>query len=185
VIVGDATSLPPDEAIVVQWTIDDTASDVALYLPTGLFSDPNSMVDFMQYGSAGNGRESEADEAGFWTAGTFVENAFSMIFIGECFEYGVDLWFTVTSVDEFNSEDLEIGPNPFSNAVNLTLSNPLRSTGILSVIDITGKVIYQDNYGGDMQTSYAIPASTWNSGIYFLQLEYQGELLETRKLIKR
>ena len=184
VISGDATSVPPDEAIIVQWTMDDNASDVALYLPTGSFSDPNAMVDFMQYGSGGNGRESEAADAGYWVAGTFVQNSFTMVFIGECFDFGVEFWFTVTSVDEFLSESLEIGPNPINDELIISLPHSLPNTGVFRVIDITGKVILEEQFGANGQIRYEIETSTWSDGLYFVQLEYDGELKGTRKLVK-
>ncbi|MFM7310837.1 MAG: hypothetical protein ACKOZY_09540, partial [Flavobacteriales bacterium] len=60
-IVNGDFSLSPYESVTIHWSamtgFNTTASDVGLYLPSGAYSDPASMVDFMQYGAAGQGRE--------------------------------------------------------------------------------------------------------------------------------
>ena len=46
-------------------------SDFGLYM-SGSFTDPTQMVDFVQWGGNGIGRESVAVSAGIWTSGDFV-----------------------------------------------------------------------------------------------------------------
>ena len=49
----------------------DSAADMGIYLPEGRFSDPEALVDFVQWGAAGIGREAVADAKGIWQAGRF------------------------------------------------------------------------------------------------------------------
>ncbi|RMG26729.1 MAG: CHRD domain-containing protein [Bacteroidetes bacterium] len=81
-----------DTVMVSGFAIDDAAADVGLYLPTGAFSDPNNMVDFMQYGSAGNGRESVAAAKGIWTAGQYIMGEGPYTFVGGGEDLGAGFW---------------------------------------------------------------------------------------------
>ena len=51
--------------------LNANSSDLSLYLD-GNFTSPSSMIDFVQWGSGGNGRESVAVAAGIWMEGDFV-----------------------------------------------------------------------------------------------------------------
>jgi len=66
---GDNTAT----AVYIQFAsaLDTTSSDLGLYLDSN-FASPSSMVDFVQWGGSGNGREFEAVIAGIWQEGDFV-----------------------------------------------------------------------------------------------------------------
>src|SRR5688572_20767989 len=51
--------------------LSQTASDLGLY-DSASFASTDSMQDFLQWGSGGNGRELTASEKGIWTAGAFL-----------------------------------------------------------------------------------------------------------------
>ncbi|MBI3959941.1 MAG: lamin tail domain-containing protein [Chloroflexi bacterium] len=68
IVAGDDFILVPGEILVVRpWTdLDDNASDLALYTD-GNFSNPASLVDFVQWGSGGPiGRANVAVSKGIW-----------------------------------------------------------------------------------------------------------------------
>jgi|GEM_PF-736582 len=67
-------------------------SDLGLYLGTGAFADPASMVDFTQWKTSGNGRESVAVAKGIWGAGQFVTNNEPYRYTGNGFQDGVAYW---------------------------------------------------------------------------------------------
>jgi len=72
------------------------ASDVGLYLPSGGFGSAANMVDFMQYGAAGQGREGVAATAGIWTAGDFVVTSSGpWMYTGDGTQNGVMFWSTL------------------------------------------------------------------------------------------
>ena len=75
-LLSGSLNLAAGAEVEIQLTsisLDDTAADLGLYLDgTTDFSLPAGMVDFTQWGSAGNGRESVAATKGIWTAGTYI-----------------------------------------------------------------------------------------------------------------
>ena len=83
------------EELSVSWNttgMNPTGSDLGLYLPMGGFDNFVNMVDFVQWGSAGNGRESVANTAGFWVSGTFLEGDAPYTYIGNGSDHGVGTW---------------------------------------------------------------------------------------------
>ena len=48
-----------------------SSSDLGLYLNSN-FTSTTSMLDFLQWGSSGNGRENVANSKGIWTTGDFI-----------------------------------------------------------------------------------------------------------------
>lgn len=98
VIDGDLM-LSPNEEVSFTWNtsgMNPAGSDLGLYLPTGLFTSAAAMVDFVQWGSAGNGREPVANQAGIWVSGTFVTGGFPYVYTGNGTENGVGFWETET-----------------------------------------------------------------------------------------
>jgi hypothetical protein len=75
ILSGDLV-LSPQEEVAINWPattgFNTSASDIGLFLPNGAFSSAAAMVDFMQYGAGGQGRENVAVAAGIWSAGTFL-----------------------------------------------------------------------------------------------------------------
>lgn len=72
------TPVWPGDFLVVEWSASNfTTSDgeVGLYFNDNNFGNPDNMADYMQYGTDGHEREDEADAAGVWEIGQFVELA--------------------------------------------------------------------------------------------------------------
>ncbi len=57
--------------------LDDTSADLGLY-STNTFANSDSMVDFIQWGAGGLGRESVAVAKGIWTTGDFISISSNM-----------------------------------------------------------------------------------------------------------
>ena len=92
-LVEGSLNLAPGASVTLSdWPIDDNAADLGLYLPSGDFSDANAMVDFMQYGDDGQGRESVAVQKGIWSAGDFVEGNPPFSYVGNGLQDGVNFW---------------------------------------------------------------------------------------------
>ncbi len=72
--------------------LTDAGADIGIYLPEGGFGSPEAMVDFFQWGSAGNGRESVAVSKGIWSAGDFAEGSGPFVYTGDGVENGVSIW---------------------------------------------------------------------------------------------
>lgn len=112
-IVSGDYSLSAYESVTIHWTastgFNTTASDIGLYLPSGAYSDPASMVDFMQYGAGGQGREGVAAAGGRWTAGAFATGTGPWYYTGNGQSNGLANWstnavsFAVFQVDMSNA----------------------------------------------------------------------------------
>ena len=78
----DAGVLEPGDFVEIDGSVVGlTAESGELGLYEGQdFGDPNSIVRYVQWGSADNGRVSTAIEAGVWADGSFVDNGGSSIF---------------------------------------------------------------------------------------------------------
>ena len=90
---------PNQEVTISGFGLDVSEADLSLYLPivnTGNpnvdFTDPAIMVDFTQWGSAGNGRESVAAAKGIWTTGDFISTADTYNYIGNGSQNGLNFW---------------------------------------------------------------------------------------------
>jgi 1,4-alpha-glucan branching enzyme len=101
-IVDGDMNLSPGESVTLAWNsssgFNTTSSDLGLYLGTGNFADPASMVDFFQYGGSGQGRESVAASAGYWTAGTFLSGTGPWYYNGNGSVTGASQWSTTQLV---------------------------------------------------------------------------------------
>lgn len=95
-IVSGDLILSSGESVSIHWTASTGfgagQSDMGLYLPSGGFNDPASMVDFMEYGAAGQGRENVAASAGLWTAGTFLTGSGPWYYTGNGSASGLGQW---------------------------------------------------------------------------------------------
>jgi len=82
------------QVILSGWALTDAASDLGIFLGTGAFSDAAAMVDFTQWGSAGNGRESVAVTKGIWTAGDFISGNAPYAYTGDGLQNGLSYWIS-------------------------------------------------------------------------------------------
>lgn len=75
----------------------------------------------------------------------------------------------ITDIDEYVLQmGLTISPNPMINASDLSFSNPDNLDYVLSITDMTGKVVR--TYPASSQNQYLIERGSLNSGVYYYQL---------------
>ncbi|MFM9005414.1 MAG: hypothetical protein ACKOSR_07915, partial [Flavobacteriales bacterium] len=95
-VVAGSLDLAAGASVTIEWLastgFNPTASDLGLYLPNSSFSNPASMVDFMQYGAAGQGRENVAQQAGLWQAGTFLTGSGPWSYMGDGTQNNISFW---------------------------------------------------------------------------------------------
>lgn len=188
VLSGSLTSLAPNAEVEVTVVfsnsnvLTDASSDLAIYLPTGSFGSAANMIDFVQWGAGGIGREGLAVTNGFWTAGTFINVAPPYEFTGSATNFGVTFWDTLLSVEGF--EDLtkfEISPNPASLNLNITLPSNIENA-TLRVFDLLGKKVLEQELS-NIQT-VSVDVSKWNSGIYIVRVS-SDDLTQTKRFVKQ
>lgn len=171
VINGDF-SLSAGEEVALTWNasfgFNTAASDLGLYLPSGAFTSTSAMVDFMQYGGAGQGRENVANAAGLWTAGTFLTGSGPWYYTGDGSASGANQWTDVAPVDvtfQVNMSQQTISPNGVHFAGNMQNWNASSTAmvdegnGIYSITFTLFEGIYQYKFinGNDFPQAEFVP----------------------------
>lgn len=87
----------------------------------------------------------------------------------------------VTSIVGFNQSNVAIYPNPMNNQFTIELGSQTNNTQI-NIISIEGKTVYNNTLLNNNKV--IIDASTWNKGVYFVQLQSNSSS-KTFKLIKQ
>ena len=184
-VVTGSLNLAPGAEVTVFISgnyLNDTAADLGLYLPTGGFGQAANMVDFTQWGSSPNGRESVAVTKGIWTAGTFINVAPPYEFNGGATDFGVNFWSTLLSVENFEDiSKFSISPNPASLNLNIEIPGNVENA-TLKVFDLLGKKVLEREISG-MQTM-SVDVSNWNSGVYIVRVT-SDDVTQTKRFIKQ
>lgn len=150
--------------------LDDNDSDFCLYLGSGSFGSASAMVDFVQWGDGGNGRENVAVSKGIWTAGTFLDDTDAPFqYNGNGTENGVAFWGSLLSINEFNSNTLSISPNPAVS--NITLEFSQNIDGTIEVFNLLGKRVYLSSVNSQVTD---LDISGWASGVYLVKISSEG-----------
>ncbi len=183
-VVSGSLNLAPNAEVTITSSgfLNDSGADLGLYLPSGGFGSAANMVDFMQWGTAGNGRESVAVSAGLWTAGTFINVAAPYEFNGSNADSGVNFWGTSLGVNDIDSvSSISLSPNPSNAILNIQLEgNPSQLK--IEVFDILGKQIFTRSIENSNITQ--IEVSNWNNGVYLIKISNDGKV-ETKRFIKQ
>jgi DNA/RNA endonuclease YhcR with UshA esterase domain len=149
-IVNGSASLAAGATVTFSGLNIDPAgggADFCLYTPTGSFSMAANMLDFMQFGSGGNGRESVAVAKGIWTAGQFITGPGQYNYGGGANNNGLSFWSSVAvdCADLFISEYIEGS----SNNKAFEIFNPTNSS-----VNLSNYVIYEVGNGGSFTNTF-------------------------------
>ncbi|MCG8330514.1 MAG: hypothetical protein MI974_22645, partial [Chitinophagales bacterium] len=103
-------NLAPGATVTLSLTeinLDENGADLGLYRTgTTDFSDENYMIDFTQWETGGNGRESVAVAKGIWTAGQFVSSTPDYCYTGNgTTDNGASFWSGDDDMDGVNDID--------------------------------------------------------------------------------
>lgn len=183
-VQSGSLNLAPNADVVVTVNdayLNDTAADLGLYLPTGSFASAAVMVDFTQWGSGGNGRESVAVTKGIWTAGTFINVPPPYEYTGNGGQNGFQFWGTLLSVDDFETDsNFNLFPNPSDTALNIQFKNNI-SNGTLDVYDMLGKKVISQSITNEFTS---LNVSQLNNGLYLIKIKSDIGV-ETKRFIKK
>lgn len=82
-----------------------------------------------------------------------------------------------------STSSLMVYPNPSNGLVNVVLVRETTNLNVeIEVLDIQGKLVYENNIVGSKITKTQLNLSELNNGIYFVKVAY-GDKVETKKLI--
>ena len=99
--------------------------------------------------------------------------------------FGIDNFTTsdnFVGISENNlTSKLVVYPNPFNNKLNIDLATTGNEKIEISVSDVSGKIIYNENFTG---IHYTIDLEYLQKGIYFIEVK-TGEYKTVKKLIKQ
>lgn len=182
-VVSGLLNLAPDAEVTVSSPgfLNNTASDLGLYLPSGSFGSPAAMEDFMQYGSGGNGRESVAVSKGIWTAGSFVSAAPPYEYTGNGAQNGFQFWDTSLGINDFNTTfGINLYPNPTRSLLNIEMKNNGDKL-TFQVLDILGKQVLKGSLNSESLSQ--IDVSNIEHGLYMIKIS-TGDKSETKRFIK-
>ncbi len=140
-IVGGGNYLDPGETVTYQWNAwnpDPNGDDFSLFLPGGNVNSSADILDYVQWGDAGNTNENLAVSAGIWGAGDFVFDTPPYDFLGGAGDHGVEFWdfivppCSIVSIEAGVQSPCNGIDNTFTQEIIVTYSNE-PSTGFLRV----------------------------------------------------
>jgi hypothetical protein len=109
-LISGSLLLNPNSSIVIQWNAFPAfpaAGNISLHEAASSITDANKILDFMQWGAAGQGVESTANTAGKWVSGTYITDVSPFSYIGDGLQNGVAFWDGITP--PCNISDLSAG----------------------------------------------------------------------------
>ena len=76
---------------------------------------------------------------------------------------------------------LKLWPNPTHDAIYVQWAAPVQGASI-SISDVTGRLLLRQPLTGTQPTSISL--SPWPSGVYIYQINSQGQVLQTGRVVK-
>jgi hypothetical protein len=191
-LVSGDFDLASGEMVTIAWTsvtgFGAIASDVGLYLPSGNFSSPAAMVDFMEYGAGMQGRENVAVSAGYWVANTFISTSGPYYFTGGATDYGFQFWSNQMPVDvaEVVINEVDANQTGLDAAEFIELYGaPNASLDGLVVVFVNGNLnngVDNASYAAYDLDGFSTDANGFfvlgNAGVNGVQLEFPGNSLQ-------
>ena len=174
---GDLMLEPGEILVVTDFVALAEQGEMGLYSATP-YSDPNNVMDYMEWGNTGHQRSGVAVQAGQWVEGDFAP----AIAAGTSLEYdgegdAASDWVTVSTpticeentgsvatieIHELNS--YQVYPNPASTTLNL---KDIDSGSKIEIINLAGQVMSKFTIQG---TSSTIELKNYNSGIHLVKI---------------
>ena len=87
----------------------------------------------------------------------------------------------------FTENGLQVYPNPGTGVFAFSLAQPAQGSIRLTIMDITGRLVIQDNLANFTQGNFhgSFDISDQPSGVYFLQIEAEGQKFGKRIALTR
>jgi len=193
-------TIPPGGFLVVSWnSLGTNEGELGLYREnTPNFGDPANILDYIQYGADGNGRDDVAASAGIWSENEFVttvESGQSYSFFPDEPGDQVDKWLpgsptpgeenqkaeTVSIEDELElADDFRLDgnfPNPFNPSTVIQFDLPAASRVTLEVFNIIGRKVMTlpaQSFSAGQNRQLRLDAANLTSGRYIYRLRAES-----------
>ncbi len=106
---------------------------------------------------------------------------FTVEFLDSCIEtYTINWLLEPLSIADNASITFEVYPNPAKEYINILMSNALNTS--LSLVDLSGRVLELVTLE-EGQEEYQLDVSEYASGVYFIEVVQDGNLMKSEKLI--
>jgi hypothetical protein len=165
-------------------TAGSSSGSVALWAPGTVFPNPSpaNLVDFVQWGAAGQAYASVAIAAGLWSSGTFVNSSLPITRSNNYGSTGSSEWASSMALAEISLEQMvQIGPLPFDDELNFKFEQGHDFT-LIRVYDVLGKLLHKQKFILPSE-SFIYHSSKLKKGVYLVQLEtVTGKVLVKRVL---
>ena len=190
-ISGTLTGMTPGATAVIGLTIPPgfaAGESISIWYPGSLPSNatPINLVDFLQYGSAGNAYESVAVTAGTWTLGDFISVPFPINFNGGISDYGINFYGTFVGIDNPNTaNDISIYPNPCVDysIIDIPQEIVIDESIVAEIYNAEGKLIEVTDKISD--PLFNVNTSKLQTGFYFIRLMNAAVEVKTLRLVKQ
>jgi hypothetical protein len=172
------------DVVISGFALEQMGADLGLYINGLNFGNPVNMEDFLQWGSAGNGRESVAVAKGIWEVGTFIAGEPNTYFFnGGANDHGVGFWdITLSLNDEILNSSVSIYPNPINDQLSIKKIQNINLREA-TIFDITGRQLSSIDLSQTLSEK-TIRLSYMPHGIYFLKITDDQGSSVAKKFIK-
>ena len=181
-IVNGDYNLSPNEEVefTSDITLNEVSADLGLYSISS-FGSSTAMIDFLQWGAGGIGRESVAVSKGIWAAGDFIDTTTTYEFTGSSTDTGSSFWqSSVLSINAEQNLDFDVYPNPASN--NIVIQLPLGEDKIgVTLYDFSGRIVKEAQI---TTLNNSINIENFISGVYILKVT-TSDKLGVKRIIKK
>lgn len=83
-----------------------------------------------------------------------------------------------------NTIDFKVFPNPASDYFKIQLKNPMLKSGMLTIFNSAGEIIYQKNIAVISQTLYQLDIRNFSKGAYIVHAQFGEEQVEKTVLVQ-
>ncbi len=157
-----------DSASLLSLTIISIDDSIALTDATLSVSEQNAQYQWI---SCDDNANIENANGATYTA-TETGNYACVITLGECTDTTSCEMVTIISNQDLENKNHKIYPNPTSGNLFLDLSN-IHSEVKISLIDVLGKIVFNST---EYNNQIIVISNESRNGIYFLRLEYEGDV---------
>ncbi|PKP48166.1 MAG: hypothetical protein CVT95_04705 [Bacteroidetes bacterium HGW-Bacteroidetes-12] len=189
IVGGSPAALLPGQTVWLNgFPMNLAGGDLALYIPGtsgGGFSNAANMLDYVQWKTSGNARESVAVSKGIWSAGAFVAGNPSYSYFGNGTQNGVAFWQGVpVSIDELTLENkISLFPNPAINTINIDFAS---SITVLSyrLVNLLGQTVVESNENSTAG-KISVDVSTISKGNYSMVITTSEGVVNKKVVISQ